>query len=496
MSSSRGWTPTLRRDGHGEDGEEAAGEHGVAEPLHQVVVGQRALLEELLDQRLVGLGHHLHEPLDGGGGGRLRLVRHVHLLELAALVVGVDVGPVREQVGHAHEALLLAQGDGHRHHPPAEGPLERLEGAGEARPVAIDPVDHDDAREVVLLRVGPDLLGLHLDSGHRVDHHQGRVGHAQGRARLGQEVGVAGGVEEIDLGLSPLPVGEAGLQADLPLDLVGVEIGGGGAVVHPAEAVQGPHVVEHGGGQGGLAAAPVAHEGDVADARSVVDLHLLLLRRAYVRTVSGFPGYGMAPAVLAAIIQQRSRRLTRARPYNRGMSWLGGRTIVALDATGLTGAGLGRGLRRGEVATALRVPLEPGALVPDPVETSLKRPAEVKAALAELLGRLGRPPRATLVLPMGLARFALLEPPPQTDPRDFARFRLGPTLPFPVGGSDHRGGAGRGGAGAGRGRPPRGGRGLRGPGGFVRPGARAHRSHAPHRGRGPPRRPSRLPPST
>ena len=50
------------------------------------------------------------------------------------------------------------------------------------------------------------------------------------------------------------------------------------------------------------------------------------------------------------------------------MSWLGGRTVVALDATGLTGAGLARGLRRGEVATALRVPLEAGALVPDPVE--------------------------------------------------------------------------------------------------------------------------------
>jgi hypothetical protein len=138
----------------------------------------------------------------------------------------------------------------------------------------------------------------------------------------------------------------------------------------------------------------------------------------------------MAPVVLAAIIQQRPRRPTGARPYNRRMSWLGGRTLVALDASGLTGAGLQRGFRRGEVATSVRVSLEPGALVPDPVETSLRNPAAVKVALTDLLDRLGHPPRATLVLPMGLARFALLDPPPGTEPRDFARFRLGPTLPF------------------------------------------------------------------
>ena len=112
------------------------------------------------------------------------------------------------------------------------------------------------------------------------------------------------------------------------------------------------------------------------------------------------------------------------------MSWLGDRTMVALDASGLTGATLRRGLWRGDAANTERVPLESGALVPGPVETSLRNHAAVKSALAELLDRLGRPPKATLVLPMGLARFALLDPPSHTDARDFARFRLGPTLPF------------------------------------------------------------------
>ena len=58
---------------------------------------------------------------------------HVHLLELAALVVGVHVGLAREQVRDTHEALLLAQGNRHRHHPAAESLLERFQGAREAR---------------------------------------------------------------------------------------------------------------------------------------------------------------------------------------------------------------------------------------------------------------------------------------------------------------------------------------------------------------------------
>src|SRR5262245_16275228 len=111
----------------------------------------------------------------------------------------------------------------------------------------------------------------------------------------------------------------------------------------------------------------------------------------------------MAPAALCRdhITATGGRRPTGGGPYNRRMSWLGGRTVVALDASGLDGVNVGRGLRRGEVSAHERVPLALGALRPDPVETSLREPAVVQAALEELLERLGRPARATLVLPMG-----------------------------------------------------------------------------------------------
>ena len=180
-SSSRGCTPTLRRRGDREHREELARHHRVAEALHEVVVGEGPLLEELLHQALVGLGHHLHELVERFLRRVLHLVRHLHRLELAGEVVGVDVGAVGEKVDHAHEALLLAQGDGHRHDPSPERGFEGLEGAGERGPLAVHAVHDQDPGQGVLGGVAPHLLGLDLDSGHRVHHDQGRVGHAQGR---------------------------------------------------------------------------------------------------------------------------------------------------------------------------------------------------------------------------------------------------------------------------------------------------------------------------
>jgi hypothetical protein len=40
--------------------------------------------------------------------------------------------------------------------------------------------------------------------------------------------------------------------------------------------------------------------------------------------------------------------------------------------------------------------------------------------------------RVTLVLPDGLARIVLVEPPEGADPRDYVRFRLAPSLPWPA----------------------------------------------------------------
>lgn len=114
------------------------------------------------------------------------------------------------------------------------------------------------------------------------------------------------------------------------------------------------------------------------------------------------------------------------------MSLLGGRTLVAFDRSGLLGVVLERSLRGLHVRSHERIPLEAGALEPSPTEVNPRQPGLVRAALQELASRLGGPSRITLVLPLGLARMALLDPPAGTAARDFAHFRLGPTLPFPA----------------------------------------------------------------
>jgi hypothetical protein len=109
---------------------------------------------------------------------------------------------------------------------------------------------------------------------------------------------------------------------------------------------------------------------------------------------------------------------------------LGTRLYVGLDASAVTAAAVGEGLGAGRVRGLARVPLEPGALVPSPSGANLHRSDEVRRAIRRAAEGLGR--RATLVLPDGVARVALVEVPDGADPREYVLFRLAPSLPFPA----------------------------------------------------------------
>src|SRR5207302_1633399 len=82
-------------------------------------------------------------------------------------------------------------------HERVEDLVEDLDGPGVG---AVDLVDDDDRPELVAERLAEDELGL----GHRplegVDQHERAVGHRQGALDLAAEVGVAGGVNQVDLG--------------------------------------------------------------------------------------------------------------------------------------------------------------------------------------------------------------------------------------------------------------------------------------------------------
>ena len=77
----------------------------------------------------------------------------------------------------------------------------------------------------------------------------------------------------VDLGLVPLGVREAGGEGVLAGDFLFVEVGDGGAVIDLAEPVDRACVEEGGRSQLGLSGAAVADQRDIPDVRRVIDLH-------------------------------------------------------------------------------------------------------------------------------------------------------------------------------------------------------------------------------
>jgi hypothetical protein len=63
---------------------------------------------------------------------------------------------------------------------------------------AVHLVDEADARDVVLVGLAPDRLGLGLDAGDGVEHRDRAVEHAQRALDLDGEVDVAGRVDDVD----------------------------------------------------------------------------------------------------------------------------------------------------------------------------------------------------------------------------------------------------------------------------------------------------------
>lgn len=112
------------------------------------------------------------------------------------------------------------------------------------------------------------------------------------------------------------------------------------------------------------------------------------------------------------------------------MALLGTRLYLGFDASAVTAAAVGEGLGGRRVRAFARVPLEPGALAPSPSGPNLQRADEVRGAVRRAAE--GRGGRATLVLPDGVARVALVDLPEGADARDYVLFRLAPSLPFPA----------------------------------------------------------------
>lgn len=134
---------------------------------------------------------------------------------------------------------------------------------------------------------------------------------------------------------------------------------------------------------------------------------------------------------MAAAVVPAPRRGTMVWATAPGAS-LAESLVVAFDACSVSGAAFSRGFGRRRLRAVARESILEGALVPAPLETNLRRPDDVRAATARVARELGTSgQQACLLLPDGIARTVLLEPPRGVEARDYARFRLGPRLPYP-----------------------------------------------------------------
>ena len=250
---------------------ELAGHRRRSQAADQLLLGERALGEERLHQLLVGLGDHLDQLLARMLGGVDQRRRNVRFRHLAVGAEGLRLH--LHQIDDADEGLLLAERELHGDDLAGAVAAQRFEGAVEARALAIQPVEDDDAGESQSGRFTPQLFRLHLDAGDGVDDDHGGFDDAQRRAGVAEEVGEAWCVDEVDLGFLPFGVGETGGERVLAGNLFVVEVGDGGAVVHPADAIDGAGGEEQGRHQLGLAASAVSDDSHVAEAGRVVDLH-------------------------------------------------------------------------------------------------------------------------------------------------------------------------------------------------------------------------------
>jgi Tfp pilus assembly PilM family ATPase len=122
------------------------------------------------------------------------------------------------------------------------------------------------------------------------------------------------------------------------------------------------------------------------------------------------------------------------RIYNgSGMRPFTTHTLVAFDRETVGAAAIRRGLGRARLRAHAVAPLAEGALTVSAHGTNVVNPAALLAALQELASfRPARPGAVTLVLPQGVARTGLLELPAGSSGREYARFRMGGSLPYPV----------------------------------------------------------------
>ena len=238
--------------------------------MHHIFKGEFAVLEELLHQLILSACGGLHDGLAGGldlvgdGGG------DVDLLQGLALA---DEGLVFQHAHHAGELAVLND----RHLDGGDVAAVLLGDGGErlleVGVLAIHLVDDDHAGGVGLVAHGPGLLRADIQAGDGAHGDDGALAHGQRAGLLTGEIEVSGDIDQIDLGVLPLQRSHGGADGNAALGLFGLEVGGGGAVLNAALAIDRARREQKCLDQSGLAFAAMSDNGKVADVLGLIVFH-------------------------------------------------------------------------------------------------------------------------------------------------------------------------------------------------------------------------------
>ena len=248
------------------------------ESRQQLFLRQRARVEELLHQLLVGLGHHFDERL-ARGGGRLRHVPREPRPRSSCPAPSPRSGTPSSPRGRPRPRTPAL-----RRSAAASGMMVRAHAWRSDSSVRSSDARSRSSRFSTTNRGSPSSCAAAqafsvCTSTPATASTTTRAASATRSAALGlgKEVAEAGRIDEVDFRACSTRRTPARGERVFAGDFFVVVVGDGGAVVHLAEPVDHAGVEEHGRHQLCLAASPVTDDGHVADAGGVVDLHGAIL---------------------------------------------------------------------------------------------------------------------------------------------------------------------------------------------------------------------------
>src|SRR5690606_12795007 len=218
-----------------------------ADHAEEAVVVQ---LGDLHLERAVNLDVRSRHVINDGLEQGVHVVLQVLVIETGQAVqgAGVDDGEVQLLVGGAE---VVEQVEDLVHNPVR------------TRARTVDLVDHNDGVEAGLEGLLGDEAGLRHRAVDGVDYQQNAVNHRHHALDLTAEVGVAGGVDDVDVVVFPLQRGVLGQDGDAAFLFLVVAVHH--ALVLELLTVQGAGQAQEFVDEGGLAMVDVGDDGDIAE---------------------------------------------------------------------------------------------------------------------------------------------------------------------------------------------------------------------------------------